>query len=204
MKENEQIEELVKQLYEEYKSSFDLVYKYIKPTKVNGKYLGRVPNNLEDLIKNESLTISIIRVSNAAIEIVPKFLEKMLPKLIEKGYITENYNLERDRLFSFVFEIKDDIIKFLFRIGDYENQEVRKRILQIYKRHSDYLDKVNKRLAEHWHSCLTITLVQLPDGNDEDENIEDIDTNSEIEKNFKKIIHEDLPKIEKIINELVE
>ena len=46
MNDNSEIEKLAKELYDEYKSSFDLVYKYISPSTVSGRLIGRVPNNI--------------------------------------------------------------------------------------------------------------------------------------------------------------
>lgn len=194
LNQNEEIEQIAQNLYQKYKSAFDLVLKYAEPTQ-----RGLVGNtNLVELIKNEP-TIRSLNTNNSWIYFLPVFLDELLPKLKEKGIVPNNYDFTNDNVFLFEFSVRKEYINFSCKIGR-GDQNVRKNLYELYSRHQDFFDKVVKkdgRLSKEWHQAYQKKLVSKSDYEKSVED-EDFDINQLIEKRFRDLVDKEFPKIEEI------
>ena len=196
MNENEEIEKLAKELYGQYKSAFDLVYKYAIP--YNSL---KVPNNLLELVKNETSLIPFTS-TKSYVRFHPKFLLENKEKLKGKGFIRKDDQILDSWLFLFEFRIARDYINFDFKIGEYSDQTYRTKLYDLFCKHSNVFNRVkNKtgRLNPAYHLAFQKKIVTKKEYNNfiEDASIENLD--NLIEKRFKEAINKDLPKILNII-----
>ena len=200
LNQNQEIEAIAQNLYQKYKSAFDLVLKYAEPS---GR--GLVGNNkLIELIKGEP-SIQLLYSSNSWIYFLPTFLENMLPNLKQKNIVPQDYSLTDDLAFLFEFSVRNDFINFACKIGR-GNQNVRKNLHELYSHHQHFFDKVVKkdgRLSKEWHQAYQKKIVSR---NEYEKSLEDeeFDINWLIEKRFREVIDIELPKFEKIFREELE
>ena len=197
LNQNEEIEIIAQNLYQKYKSAFNLVLKYAEPTE-RGLMSN---NNLIELIKNEP-KIRLINSSKTWITFHPNFLYEILPELKEKEIVSQNHDLTNDFEFLFEFSVRKDFITFACKIGR-GNQITRKKLYEIYSRHNSFFDKVIKkdgRLSKEWHQAYQKKIVSK---NEYEKYLEeeDFDINQLIEKRFRDVIDKDLPIIEKMFRE---
>lgn len=199
MNENEKIEQLAKDLYNKYKPAFDTIFKYVSPGQS-----ARVPNNLVQMIEDEP-SMKLFSSSKTYIRFQPNFLYDNLELLRDKGFITPNDDLKNNFLFLFEFHVTRQYIYFDVKIGDYVDTSCREKVYELFKNHKDIFTKVvkaNGKLRPSWHQAFQkkiITSSEYIKFLDSDENSLD----NKIEKKFSELVHIDLPKIQKVIeNEL--
>lgn len=195
MNENEKIEKTAKELYKRYKSAFDLVFKYAAPSQST-----IVPHNLVELIEKES-TIRPFATSKTYVRFQPEFLYQNIEKLKEKGFITKEDDLTNNWLFLFEFHITRNYIYFDLKIGEYLNSDCRKKVYELFSKNNKVFDKVikaNGQLRPSWHQAFQKKIITSSEYNkfleSEDENL-----NDKIEKKFRELIDNDLPKIQQIL-----
>ncbi len=197
LNQNEEIELIAQNLYQKYKSAFDLVFKYAEPTQ-----RGLIGNhNLIELIKNEP-KIKLLRSSKTWITFHPNFLYELLPKLKERNIVSTNHDLTNDFEFLFEFSVRKDFISFAFKIGR-GNQITRQKLYEIYSRHHSFFDKVIKKdgkLSKEWHQAYQKKIISKNEYEKSLEN-EDFNINQLIEKRFRELIDKELPRIEQIFIE---
>lgn len=197
LNQNEEIEIIAQNLYQKYKSAFDLVLKYAEPSQRG--LLGN--NNLLELIKRES-SLKLSSSSNSWIYFIPDFLEEMLPKMKEREIVPNNYSFTNDYIFLFEFSVRRDFITFACRIGR-GDQNIRKNVYELYSRHQDFFDKVVKkdgRLSKEWHQAFQKKIVSKSEYEKSLED-EEFDINQLIEKRFRELMNVTLPKFESILRE---
>lgn len=201
LNQNEEIEKIAESLYQKYQPAFDLVFKYAKPNadSIAGN------NNLIELVKKEPrLELISSEKSYSYIKFHLKFLYDLMPKLKEKGLVSEDYNLTSDYVFQCEFNVRKDYIVFNMHIGA-GNQETRQRIYEFYLRHQDFFDKVAKRkeLSPKWHVIFSKQIISKAEFERSFED-EDFDINKIIEKRFYELMNKEVPKIEQIFREELE
>ncbi|MGG8496602.1 PD-(D/E)XK nuclease family protein [Tenacibaculum sp. TC6] len=197
MNENEKIEQLAKDLYKKYKPAFDLVFKYASPSQST-----LVPNNLVQLIKDEP-SIRPFSTSKSYIRFQPNFLYDNIELLKQKGFITEEDNLEKNWLFLFEFHITRQYIYFDMKIGDYVLTSSREKLYELFKNNTDVFSKVikaNGKLRPSWHLVFQKKIITSSEYSKFLDSEED-SLDEKIEKRFKELIHIDLPKIQKVIED---
>lgn len=201
MNENEEIEKLAKDLYGQYKSAFDLVFKYAIP--YNSL---KVPNNLLELVKNEN-SLEPFHSSKSYVRFQPKLFLENTEKLKDKGYIHEDDQIKDSWLFLFEFRIARDYINFDFKIGEHSDQTYRKKLYNLLSEHSNIFNRVKRKsgtFSPSYHLAFQKKIVTRNEYNKfiEDANIENLD--SLIEKRFRDLINNDLPKILNVIVNKIE
>lgn len=205
MNENHEIEKLAKELYEEYKSSFDLVLKYAgsSTSNPNRNIKQRVPNNIENRISNDSRILKA-PMSDAYKRFVPKELIQLKDHLVSIGLIEEDHDLVSGRLFLFEFYIKEDEIEFDFIIGKHHNQTARKRLYEHYIQHEEVMNAVNKRktLPPKSKFCRYDKIVTKKQFKMSEAEDEDYDLNNIIEDRYEYIVGTVVPKIMGVIKKL--
>lgn len=201
MNDNSEIEKLAKELYDEYKPSFDLVYKYISPSTVSGRLIGRVPNNIEQYIKNDVRIIPALTDKRFK-RFTPLGLIDMKPALVKKGIIPESYDFYKECLFWFEFVVTSDKIDFVFLIGKYANKESRKILYNQFFEEKDSFNAIRDRLSPVWNRCATHRLLTKANYSRYLEN-EDIDLEGIIKKEYEHVIDTMIPKIVASIEKLV-
>ncbi len=197
LNQNEEIESIAQNLYQKYKSAFDLVLKYAEPS---GRGLAG-NNNLVELIKSEP-SIQLLNSNNSWIYLLPNFMNELLPKMKQKGIVPNDYNFTDDYAFLFEFVVRKDFIIFACRIGR-GNQNIRKNLHELYSRHQDFFDKVVKkdgRLSKEWHQAYQKKIISKNEYEKSQED-EDFDINQLIEKRFREVIDIELPRFENIFRE---
>jgi len=194
MNENEKIEKTAKELYKRYKSAFDLVFKYAEPSQST-----IVPHNLVVLIEKES-NIRPFSTSKTYIRFQPEFLYQNIEKLKEKEFITEDDDLIKNWLFLFEFHITRNYIKFDLKIGEYINPDCRQKVYKLFSSNNQVFDKVikaNGQLRPTWHLAFQKKIITSSEYNKFLES-EDDNLNGKIEKKFRELMDNDLPKIQRI------
>lgn len=194
MNENEKIEKTAKELYKRYKSAFDLVFKYAEPSQST-----IVPHNLVVLIEKES-NIRPFSTSKTYIRFQPEFLYQNIEKLKEKEFITEDDDLINNWLFLFEFHITRNYIKFDLKIGEYINPDCRQKVYKLFSSNNQVFDKVikaNGQLRPTWHLAFQKKIITSSEYNKFLES-EDDNLNGKIEKKFRELMDNDLPKIQRI------
>lgn len=196
MNENQQIEKLAKELYKRYKSAIDLVYKYASPSSP-----GLVPHNLNDLILAEE-HIRPFSSSKTYVRFVPNFLFDNFSLLNQKGYITSEDHLNQYWLFLFEFYVTSNSIQFDMKIGDYPNQDCRRRLFELYSNHQDVFTKVVRgkgTLNAKWHLVFQKKMVKAHEYEKYLETLDESYLFTLISSRFRELIDTDLKKIEYII-----
>ena len=198
MNENEEIEKLAKDLYGQYKSAFDLVFKYAVP--YNSL---KVPNNLLELVKNENSLVPF-HSSKSYVRFQPSFFYENIEKLKEKGFIHNNDQIKDSLLFLFEFRIARDYINFDFKIGEYFEQDYRTKLYELLCENLNIFNRVKRKsgtFSPSYHLAFQKKIVTRKEYSNyiEDANIENLD--NLIEKRFKELIDKDLPKILNVIAE---
>lgn len=197
LNKNEEIEEIAQQLYKKYKSAFDLVFKYSAPVGND-----EIWNTLKDLILHEG-TLKPFQSNKTYIRFQPKYFYENLKRLENSGLISQTDDLSNNWMFLFEFTLKNDQVFFAFKIGPGE-QDAREKLYSICKRHNNIFTKItNGTLRAKWHQVFQkqiITPIEYQNYlNNDSVNIEQI-----IEKRFKELIDEDLPKILWVIDKELE
>ena len=188
LNKNEEIEEIAQQLYKKYKSAFDLVFKYSVPVGND-----EIWNTLKDLILHEG-TLKPFQSNKTYIRFQPKYFYENLKRLENSGLISQTDDLSNNWMFLFEFTLKNDQVFFAFKIGPGE-QDAREKLYSICKRHNNIFTKItNGTLRAKWHQVFQKQIIAPIEYqnylNNDSVNIEQI-----IEKRFKELIDEDLPKI---------
>jgi len=199
MNENEEIEKLAKELYEEYKSSFDLVYKYIRPSSVSGGAT-LVPNQIQKYIA-EDKRILPSKTTKTYKRFVPKSLVELQPQLIKAGIIDANYKMDVDSLFWFEFVLKQDQIFFKFLIGAYHNQNSRRRLFEHFLKFKEVFPNNKEPLANSWNVCTRCAIVSKKEYLRFEEE-EDFGLDALIKKRYEKVVSEVIPSIVKRIEKI--
>jgi hypothetical protein len=195
MNENERIEQTAKDLYKKYKFAFDLVYKYSSPN-----LAARVPNQLSELIEKNS-SIRKFNSSKTYVRFQPNFLYENIEGLRKKGFIDAEDNLENSWIFLFEFHITRDYINFDLKIGEYQSQDCRENLYNLFKDNNAIFDKVeraNGKLSPSWHLAFQKKIVTKSEYNEFLEN-EDDSLNKSIKERFDKLINEEFLDIKKVI-----
>ncbi|MEM9545058.1 MAG: PD-(D/E)XK nuclease family protein [Bacteroidota bacterium] len=194
MNENEQIEKLSKDLYKKYKAAFDLVFKYATPNAAS-----LVPHRLVELIKKEQSIIPF-STSKTYVRFQPNFIHRLLPKLKEKGYVSLDDDLSNNWLLLFEFNITTNYIYFDHKIGNYSDQECRKKLYELYKANQTIFKpvvKANGKLRKSWHQAFQKKILTRQEYTKFiNEEFNDLD--GLIEKRFRELIDQDLKKIEAV------
>jgi len=156
MNDNSEIERIAQDLYKDYKSSFDLVFKYVTPSSTRGGK-DRVPNNLRQYILDEPSLIAT--ASNVVyIRFVPKELAEFKSVLVNKGIVTDDFDFTNQSLFTFVFIVKYDMIRFAFSIGEYDDAEVRKRLFNHCIKKPELFSSL-KKLSAKWNRSVSFKIL---------------------------------------------
>lgn len=200
LNKNEKIEKVAQQLYKKYKSAFDLVFKYSIPT--NGS---EIWNKIQNLVSGEK-SIRPFQSSKTYIRFQPNYLYDNLQALKDFGLVSQIDDLTDNWMFLFEFylNLPKNQVTFDCKIGLGE-LEAREKLYNIYKKHNDIFTKVakpNRSLSPRWHlvfqkQILSKTEIEKYYKNDSNDikQIEQI-----IEKRFRELINNDLPKIIERIN----
>lgn len=163
----------------------------------------RIPNNLVELIRNES-TLESAPTSAGYVRFTPKLLLEIRNQLIEHEYISEDFDLKKSTLFWYDFVIGTDSIKFYFYLGDHPDHPARHRIYSVFKRFIHYFPNFNRTFKNHWFCIFSKNIITT----EEYQQLADDDDNTElfalIEERFRDIIDNDLPKMNEMLMALVE
>jgi len=196
LNKNEEIEKVAQQLYKKYKSAFDLVLKYAVPADVS-----EILNKLKELIENEK-SIRQFYSNNTYVRFQPNFLYDNLERLKKNGLATSD--LSNNWIFLYEFNVRKDKVNFDLKIGSAEigsgTQEAREKLYEIYKKHKDIYNKVDRALSPQWHQSFH---KQILSNNDIQEFLEN-DTLEELEKKltikFRELIDKDIPKLMEVLD----
>lgn len=189
--QNEQIEIIAKNLYNKYKSAFDLVFKYASP-----EDNGEVWNKIKFLVDSESSIKPYICNKNY-IRFQPKYLHENINEFKKVGLILMDDDLTDNWTFLFEFELRNGRVNFNFKIGKGDNT-IRNKLYEMYERNSHIFTKVKKQsgLSSMWHQSFQKQILsphemqQFVDNMNDEQN-----TMKLIEERFNDLIKYDLPKI---------
>jgi hypothetical protein len=153
-----------------------------------------IRNKINQLISNEN-TIRPFKSSGQYLRFQPNYFYDHLQRLIRSGLLPADTNLPKDCLFLFEFNLTNEKVTFDFKIGEGE-QDIRVRLYNLYKTHSDIFTKVIKPsglLADSWHQSFQKQILS------KNERQRYIDNKSEIEQlietRIQELFEKDLPKI---------
>lgn len=191
MNENPEIEQIAKDLYKEYKSSFDLVWKYITPSSTNLYSRGfKIPNSLVEYIANDDRVVES-KTNPTYIRFKPVELMELKDHLIDIGLIHADYDLQYGSLFWFEFEVNAEHIRFYFNIGPYDNQDSRQRLFDHLTQFDCFNFRRNK-LAEYYTKGVSKDIVSkqwyIKWKNNEDEDALEEKIKAGYENTISKII----------------
>jgi hypothetical protein len=194
LNKNEEIQNVAQQLYQKYKSAFDLVFKYTTSTSTY-----EINNIIQNLISNEK-SIRPYNSNKTFLRFQPNFLYNNSEKLKNAGLLTPEDDLTKNGMFLFEFNVRKDKVDFDFKIGP-GDQQIRKRLYTLFCENKDIYTKVDKKLSEQWHQAFQKKILSKKDIEDflEDNNFEDLE--NKINKNFRELIDRDLPKLMGVIDE---
>jgi hypothetical protein len=196
LNKNEEIEKVAQQLYKKYKSAFDLVYKYSVPSDTN-----EIWTKLNSLIANEK-SIRPFQSSKTYLRFQPNFLYDNIEKLRNCGLILPNDDLSNNWVFLFEFNLRNTQVTFDCKIG-VGDQQAREKLYEIYKKHNDVFTKVvkaNGLLRPQWHQAFQKPILSYADIQKYFEN-DSVDIEQLIEKKFRELIDQDIPKLMEKLNE---
>ncbi len=196
MNENKEIEKLAKEVYGQYKSAFDLVFKYA----ISDNLL-KFGSDIQEMV-NKSEFIVPFQSSKSYVRFQPKFLYENIDLLKEKGFINHEDNLKENWLFLFEFRLAKDYINFDFKIGIYSNQKYREKLFNLYCENSNVFNRVKRKsetFSPSYHLAFQKKIVTKKEYSDyiENGNLESV--KAVIEKKFEELINIDLPKIISVI-----
>lgn len=191
LNKNDEIEFIAKNLYKKYKSSFDLVFKY-----VTNDYTV-ISNKLKELIEKEE-TVKLFESNNTYVRFQPTFLYDNIERLKNKGLLLETDDLENNWIFLYEFNIRKDKVNFDCKIGE-GNQEIRNKLYDIYKRNTNIFKKVDRNLSSKWHLSFQKNILSKNDMEDyfESSNVEELE--KKLTEKFRELINIDLPKLIDVI-----
>jgi len=189
LNKNEEIEKVAQQLYRKYKPAFDLVFKYSSPSDSS-----EFRDKIHTLVSNEK-SIKLFFCDKKYIRFQPNYLYNNLQALKDAGLVLSNDDLSNNWVFLFEFFIRNNHVTFDCKIGA-GNQETREKLYEIYKKHSDTFTKVvrkNGALNPEYHLAFQKEILsksEIEKYFENNNNIEQV-----IEKRFRELIDNDLPRI---------
>lgn len=187
---NKEIEDVVQELYKEYKVAFDLVFKYAMIAEANET--NAISNELADLISKEPSITPF--VSNRTYRrFHPIFLQNNLSSLQKIGIASPGDKLEDGWIYLFEFNIRKDKVTFDFKIGN-GDQSIRTKLYQIYKKYPNiFTTGLKKELSPQWHLVFQREILSKRDI--ECYLYDDNDTQNLLVSRFNTLIAKDIKKI---------
>lgn len=193
MNDNSEIELIAKELYQDYKTSFDLVWKYINPSSLAKSKLQKIPNELVSLIKNHP-ELEPAPTTNSYIRFKPKKLIELKKHFVNIGLIKQEHDLKNQSLFWFEFNVRYNMIQFRYLIGQHDDQIARQRIYNNLSKNLDVFPTLKSDLTPQWKFCRTFMIVTKEEfekySSDESLNLDTL-----IEERFNILIDEIIPEI---------
>ncbi|MFW2057698.1 PD-(D/E)XK nuclease family protein [Acinetobacter haemolyticus] len=195
LNENKEIEDISKRLYKKYKSAFDLVYKYNRPTEITE--IGEI---ISDMIKNEP-SIVHFHSNKTYIRFQPKFIYENCDKLRSKGLLDFPENLQESWLYLCEFNVRNDFVKFDIKIGR-GNQEIREKLYKIYSKNKIFFSKVGrKKMSPEWHLSFQKTILTSEEILNYIENSDIEEIKKIITSRFRDLVDHDLKQYVQILHE---
>ena len=195
LNQNKEIEDISKRLYKKYKSAFDLVYKYNRPTEITE--IGEIIN---EMIKNEP-TIVCFHSNKTYIRFQPRFIYDNYNKLISKELLSLTENLTENWLYLFEFNVRNDFVKFDLKIGK-GDQEIREKIYKIYSKNKSFFSKLGKKkMSPEWHLSFQKTILTSDEILNYVENGDIEEIKKIITTRFRDLIDHDLKQYTQILDE---
>lgn len=194
LNKNEEIEVVAQQLYKKYRAAFDLVFKYSVQSDTSAIW-----NKLKNLIENEQ-SIRPFDTNLKYLRFQPNYLYDNIQDLRNYGLVALDDDLRKNWVFLFEFNIQKNKVNFDCKIGA-GDQEARKKLLDIYKKHRDVFTHVDKPFKSHWHLVFQKEIL-LPA--DIDEYFENEDTElleKKITDKFRELLDQEIPLFMKIIGQ---
>lgn len=186
---NKEIEDVAQGLYKQYKSAFDLVFKYAMTAEANET--DAISNKLADLISAEP-SITPFNSNRTYRRFQPIFLKNNLSGLQKIGLADSGGNLKDNWIYLFEFNIRKDRVTFDFKIGNGE-QSIRTKLHQIYKKYPDlFTTGLKKDLSPQWHLVFQREMLSK---RDIECYLSDNDTQNLLVSRFNALIGKDIKKI---------
>jgi len=193
MNDNTEIEKIAQDLYKEYKSSFDLVWKYINPSTTSGNNYPAINHGLSELIANDSRVVPAAS-NKTYTRFKPIELFDLRDHLIGIGLIKPEHDLLKNYLFWFEFNVRHNSIKFQFLIGKHEDQKARERLYESYSKNLKLFTGLKTPLSPQWKFCVKYKVVSKEEFTKYSES-EDGDLNKLIEERYNHVVGTIVPQI---------
>ncbi|MDX8129565.1 hypothetical protein QLH52_19845 [Methylomonas sp. OY6] len=196
---NKEIEQVAQDLYRNYKSAFDLVFKYAMS--FDNDETSSISNKIDELIANQA-NIKPFHGNKTYRRFQPVYLVSNLDILKSHGLVAPDGDLENNWVFLFEFNIRKNKVNFDCKVGD-GDQATRKKLYDIYKKYPDVFSKkqLNKELSPQWHLVFQREILSKDEIANylSDENSEKILT-----ERFNKLIKNDIQNIVSCIKSEIE